>query len=73
MKPFRHGTQTATQDPQWYGVLKAQCDHDLVALFGAEQVLIVRPRLVVGPYDATDRFTVRHRSLSDGYASNAAL
>lgn len=57
MKQFPPGTQTAVQDPELYGVHKAQCERDLVALLGPERVLVVRPGLVVGPYDATDRFT----------------
>ncbi len=55
--PFPPGTQTATRDPELYGVHKAQCERELVALLGARRVLVVRPGLVVGPYDATDRFT----------------
>lgn len=54
--PFPPGTQTATRDPELYGVHKAQCERELVALLGERRVL-VRPGLVVGPYDATDRFT----------------
>ncbi|GAC1299827.1 MAG: SDR family oxidoreductase [Vulcanimicrobiaceae bacterium] len=51
------GTQTATQEPDLYGVHKAQCERELVAVLGAERALVVRPGLVVGPFDATDRFT----------------
>lgn len=38
-----------------YGALKASCEDVVRELFGA-QALIVRPGLIVGPHDATDRF-----------------
>ena len=39
-----------------YGPLKAQCERVVTEIFGARGLLI-RPGLVVGPYDPTDRFT----------------
>ena len=38
-----------------YGALKAACERVVVAAFGA-RATIVRPGLIVGPFDATDRF-----------------
>jgi len=39
-----------------YGPLKALCEKAVQEIFG-ERALIVRPGLIVGPYDPTDRFT----------------
>jgi 2'-hydroxyisoflavone reductase len=38
-----------------YGALKARCEDEVRAVFGP-RALIVRPGLIVGPFDATDRF-----------------
>lgn len=40
-----------------YGGLKAVCERELRAVYPPERTLIVRPTLVVGPEDHTDRFT----------------
>lgn len=40
-----------------YGPLKALCEETVRDVFGLEQSLIVRPGLIVGPHDPTDRFT----------------
>jgi 2'-hydroxyisoflavone reductase len=40
-----------------YGPLKALCEQVVQDTFGAERTLIVRPGLIVGPHDPTDRFT----------------
>ena len=39
-----------------YGALKALCERVVLNTFGG-RALIVRPGLIVGPYDPTDRFT----------------
>jgi 2'-hydroxyisoflavone reductase len=39
-----------------YGALKAACEREVTAAFGADRVALVRPGLIVGPHDATDRF-----------------
>lgn len=39
-----------------YGALKAACEDRVVARYGA-RATVVRPGLIVGPYDPTDRFT----------------
>lgn len=40
-----------------YGPLKALCEKAVQEVFGGERALIVRPGLIVGPHDPTDRFT----------------
>ena len=40
-----------------YGPLKVLCEKVVQDTFGGEGALIVRPGLIVGPYDPTDRFT----------------
>lgn len=48
-----------------YGALKALCEQEVQAGFGA-RVFIVRPGLIVGPYDPTDRFTYWVRRFAQG-------
>ena len=38
-----------------YGALKARCEDEVRAVFG-ERTLIIRPGLIVGPHDSSDRF-----------------
>lgn len=40
-----------------YGPLKALCEQTVQDIFGDDRTLIIRPGLIVGPYDPTDRFT----------------
>ena len=40
-----------------YGFLKLLCEREATAAFGAERTLNVRPGLIVGPHDPSDRFT----------------
>lgn len=39
-----------------YGPLKALCEQEVLKAFG-DKAMIVRPGLIVGPHDPTDRFT----------------
>jgi 2'-hydroxyisoflavone reductase len=48
------GTEQVT--PETYGPLKVACEDDVAARFG-ERATIVRPGVVAGPHDPTDRFT----------------
>ncbi|MCU0950204.1 MAG: SDR family oxidoreductase [Burkholderiaceae bacterium] len=48
-----------------YGALKAACEREVQSAFGA-QALIVRPGLIVGPFDPTGRFTYWPQRLADG-------
>jgi nucleoside-diphosphate-sugar epimerase len=41
--------------PAHYGALKARCEEEVRSAFG-NRALIVRPGLIVGPFDPTDRF-----------------
>lgn len=43
--------------PETYGPLKLLCEREVRAVFGPDRTLIVRPGLIVGPWDPTDRFT----------------
>ncbi|CAN5481707.1 SDR family oxidoreductase [soil metagenome] len=47
---------TQTGEAGDYGTLKADCEKALLGLI-PDKTLIVRPGLIVGPYDPTDRFT----------------
>jgi 2'-hydroxyisoflavone reductase len=42
---------------RYYGALKALCEGAASAAFGPERTILVRPGLVVGPYDPTDRYS----------------
>jgi 2'-hydroxyisoflavone reductase len=41
--------------PAHYGALKARCEDEVRAAFGG-RAFVVRPGLIVGPHDPTDRF-----------------
>lgn len=47
---------TEQHDGPAYGPLKVACEDDLHALWGG-RATVVRPGIVAGPYDPTDRFT----------------
>lgn len=61
-KPKEPNSENVNED---YGGLKASCEDVVVEEFGRD-VLIVRPGLLVGPYDPTDRFTYWVRRWSQG-------
>jgi 2'-hydroxyisoflavone reductase len=47
----------ASEDvPNDYGALKARCEQEVALAFGPARTLVVRPGLIVGPHDPTDRF-----------------
>lgn len=48
-----------------YGPLKVACEHEVQAAF-PERALIVRPGLIVGPHDPSDRFTYWVRRMAEG-------
>lgn len=48
-----------------YGALKALCESEVQAEFG-ERALVVRPGLIVGPHDPTDRFTYWPHRFAEG-------
>jgi 2'-hydroxyisoflavone reductase len=47
-----------------YGPLKALCEQSVRAEMGEDRALIIRPGLIVGPFDSTDRFTYWPRRFS---------
>ncbi len=42
---------------RWYGALKHRCELKAAESMGAERTTAVRPGLIVGPWDYSDRFT----------------
>jgi 2'-hydroxyisoflavone reductase len=48
-----------------YGALKATCEQIVEDVFG-ERALVIRPGLIVGPHDPTDRFTYWPRRIAKG-------
>jgi 2'-hydroxyisoflavone reductase len=48
-----------------YGALKALCEKAAIERFGS-RAFVVRPGLIVGPYDASDRFTYWVRRVAAG-------
>jgi 2'-hydroxyisoflavone reductase len=52
-------------DERTYGPLKALCESEVERSF-PERALIVRPGLIVGPHDPTDRFTYWPRRVAHG-------
>ena len=62
---------------KYYGPLKAACEDEVRAAFDASAI-IVRPGLIVGPHDSTDRFgywvaRFRHPSLLGDRAAQAVV
>lgn len=49
-------SETEEDVSTWYGALKARCELDVQEAFG-DRALVIRPGLIVGPDDASDRFT----------------
>lgn len=57
----------ATEDiAAHYGALKAACENVVLETFGAADTLLFRPGLIVGPHDATDRFSYWVRRIAAG-------
>ncbi len=50
---------------EYYGPLKALCEQEVAAALPG-RALVIRPGLIVGPYDPTDRFTYWPRRLALG-------
>jgi len=47
----------ATENYKFYGPLKARCEEEARKAFGDDRTCVVRPGLIVGPGDYSDRFT----------------
>ncbi|MCA1710859.1 MAG: NAD-dependent epimerase/dehydratase family protein [Actinobacteria bacterium] len=56
---------TEVIDGDTYGPLKVACEDDVLSRYG-DRATIVRPGIVAGPYDPTDRFTYWARRLRRG-------
>ena len=65
MRPSKTDRKAEEVAGDTYGPLKALCEQVLEATLPA-QTLIVRPGLIVGPYDPTDRFTYWVRRVAQG-------
>jgi 2'-hydroxyisoflavone reductase len=52
-------------DGDTYGPLKVACEQEVHRQFG-DRALVIRPGLIVGPYDPTDRFTYWVRRVATG-------
>jgi 2'-hydroxyisoflavone reductase len=61
--PAERGTEEVTGET--YGPLKVACEDDVLTRFGAAAT-IVRPTIVAGPHDPTDRFTYWVRRATRG-------
>jgi 2'-hydroxyisoflavone reductase len=55
--PFAETTANVAKDLRLYGPLKAISEQEAVRQYGAASTAIVRPGLICGPGDETDRFT----------------
>jgi 2'-hydroxyisoflavone reductase len=64
--PLAHLDDPDVEDvDEHYGGLKAVCEREVTQRFG-ERATIVRPGLIVGPFDPTNRFTYWVRRMADG-------
>ncbi|WP_040950179.1 NAD-dependent epimerase/dehydratase family protein [Gorillibacterium massiliense] len=64
--PLQHLDEVGSEDVgKHYGALKALCEQEVLAAFPGD-ALIIRPGLIVGPYDPTDRFTYWPRRIRKG-------
>lgn len=62
---FPEGADPAAYSDERYGELKVLCEAQVRAAFG-DRATIVRPGLVAGPFDPTDRFTYWPVRFDDG-------
>ena len=61
--PAERGTEEITGET--YGPLKVACEDDVLSTYG-DKATIVRPGIVAGPYDPTERFTYWVRRAARG-------
>jgi len=57
--------ETSEDVSEHYGELKALCEQEVQSGFG-ERALVIRPGLIVGTHDPTDRFTYWTRRFAEG-------
>jgi 2'-hydroxyisoflavone reductase len=67
LAPLPEGTDPASEavTGETYGPLKALTEQAAVAEFG-DRAMVIRPGLIVGPHDPTDRFTYWVRRMAEG-------
>ncbi len=58
-------TDSTEETLENYGAFKAQCEQIVLDAFG-DRALVVRPGLIVGPHDPSDRFTYWPRRVAEG-------
>jgi 2'-hydroxyisoflavone reductase len=63
--PVAELTNRDSESVEDYGPLKAECERIVQDAFG-DHALVVRPGLIVGPHDPTDRFTYWPRRVAEG-------
>jgi len=65
VKTLPEGADATTMTAETYGALKALCEVAAREAFDGP-ALVVRPGLIVGPHDPSDRFTYWPRRIADG-------
>jgi 2'-hydroxyisoflavone reductase len=55
--PFAETAADVSKDLRLYGPLKAISEQEAIGRYGADKVAVIRPGLICGPGDQTDRFT----------------
>lgn len=60
------GVSGAEMSDEAFGALKALCEAEVLRAVGSERSLILRPGLLVGPYDTSDRFGYWVRRVAQG-------
>jgi 2'-hydroxyisoflavone reductase len=57
--------ETSEDIDEYYGALKVLCEKEVTSVFG-DRAFVVRPGLIVGPHDPTNRFTYWVTRVADG-------
>ncbi len=65
--PVQRLEDSSDSSPESYGARKAACEEVVVGALG-DRATIVRPGLIVGPHDPTDRFSYWPRRIAEGGA-----
>jgi 2'-hydroxyisoflavone reductase len=64
--PMAETIKSLSANPRLYGPLKALCENEVRTHYGDTVTTIIRPSLIVGPGDETDRFTYWPARLARG-------
>lgn len=65
LAPLPEGADPDVVTGESYGPLKALCEREVHEAFG-DRALVIRPGLIVGPFDPSDRFTYWPRRIAQG-------